>query len=124
MLEIQLNNQGPRLTMYEILQDKPSGKRLICDSMAASMMATLAAIEDHIDTAVVGADRICRNGDTTNKIRTYKLAITCIYHGVSFYMAAPVSAIDVHTTVSKDIEIEERPPAELLESARAPEGIE
>eukprot|EP00588_Corethron_pennatum_P003947 CAMPEP_0194291140 /NCGR_PEP_ID=MMETSP0169-20130528/42837_1 /TAXON_ID=218684 /ORGANISM="Corethron pennatum, Strain L29A3" /LENGTH=372 /DNA_ID=CAMNT_0039038937 /DNA_START=105 /DNA_END=1223 /DNA_ORIENTATION=+ len=122
-LETRPYNQGSRLTAYEILKDGLSGGRLICDSMAASLMATSAAGGDHIDAAVVGADRICRNGDTANKIGTYQLAITCKYHGVPFYVAAPFSTIDVNMAVGEDIEIEERPSEELLESARAPEGV-
>jgi len=64
---------------------------LICDGAAAW------AIRAHgIHAAVVGADRVVANGDTANKIGTYQLAIACRFHGVPFFVAAPLTSVDVH----------------------------
>ena len=63
---------------------------------------------------IVGADRICANGDVANKIGTYQLAIAARYHGVKFMVVAPSSTVDMATASGGKIEIEERDPAELL----------
>mmetsp|Transcript_6807 Transcript_6807/g.14681 ORF Transcript_6807/g.14681 Transcript_6807/m.14681 type:complete len:296 (-) Transcript_6807:472-1359(-) len=123
-LETRPYNQGSRLTAFEIREDNLTGGRLICDSMAAYLMAVSRKDgSGGIDAAIVGADRICRNGDTANKIGTYQLAITCHYHSVPFYVAAPFTTIDMELSTGGEIIIEERPPKELLESARAPSGV-
>jgi len=73
----------------------------------------------------VGADRIAANGDVANKIGTYPLAILAKEHGLPFYVAAPVSTLDLQTQTGKDIPIEERPALELTHVAGhrvAPEG--
>ena len=62
---------------------------------------------------VVGADRIAANGDMANKIGTYPLAVLAARHGMPFYVAAPVSTIDLGTPTGEDIPIEERDPAEV-----------
>ena len=61
-----------------------------------------------IQAAVVGADRIARNGDTANKIGTYSLAVLAKEHGIPFYVAAPFSTIDLAIASGQDIVIEER----------------
>jgi len=111
-------NQGSRLTAFEIVEEKMPGGTLICDGAAASLMRDQGA-----DAVVVGADRVCANGDTANKIGTYNLAIIASAHNVPFYVASPFTTLDVNLKSGSDIEIEERPPAELIESARAPTNI-
>ncbi|MEA3490084.1 MAG: S-methyl-5-thioribose-1-phosphate isomerase [Candidatus Omnitrophota bacterium] len=99
--------QGARLTVWELLKvGIPT--TLICDNMAASLMA-----KKEIDAVVVGADRIAANGDTANKIGTYNLAVLAGYHGVPFYVAAPVSTFDLSLSTGKNIPIEERSPLEV-----------
>lgn len=101
-------NQGARLTAYELVHDKiPS--TLICDSMGALLMQ-----RRKISAVVVGADRVVSNGDTANKIGTYQLAIAAKYHGVPFYVAAPVTTIDFRLKSGDEITIEERPNEEML----------
>jgi methylthioribose-1-phosphate isomerase len=75
---------------------------LITDGMIGTVFR-----EGRIDCCVVGADRILRTGHVTNKIGTYTMAITAKYHNIPFYVAAPISTIDMKTN-SDDIEIEER----------------
>jgi len=99
--------QGARLTVLELVNAGVPAT-LICDNMAASIMA-----KKEIDAVVVGADRIASNGDTANKIGTYNLAVLARYHGIPFYVAAPASTFDLSLRGGKDIPIEERPPAEV-----------
>ena len=100
-------NQGGRLTAWELrIADIPSA--LIADSMAASVMKN-----GWVDAVIVGADRICANGDTANKIGTYGLAILAKEHGIPFYVAAPTSTIDLTMSSGDQISIEERDPREL-----------
>ena len=99
--------QGARLTAWELLQDGIPAT-LIADSAAAHLMKTGA-----VQWVVVGADRICANGDTANKIGTYQLAIAARHHGVRFMVVAPSSTVDMGTASGDLIEIEERDPAEL-----------
>lgn len=66
-----------------------------------------------IDAVVVGADRIAANGDVANKIGTYSLAIMARYHGIPFYVAAPLSTIDFSLNSGSEIPIEERDTAEV-----------
>lgn len=112
--------QGARLTSWEL---KKAGIKtiLICDNMAASLMA-----EGRIDKIFVGADRIARNGDTANKIGTYSLAVLARYHRVPFYVVAPTSTFDLNLTNGKKIPIEKRDKKEVLEFGGkriAPAGI-
>ena len=100
-------NQGARLTAYEIAFEKMPGT-LICDSAAASLMQ-----QKKVDAVVVGADRVADNGDTANKIGTYNLAVSCAYHSVPFFVAAPVSTLDPSTKKGDDIVIEDRPAEEI-----------
>ena len=112
--------QGARLTSWEL---KKAGIKtvLICDNMAASLMAA-----GKIDKIFVGADRIARNRDTANKIGTYNLAVLAKYHNIPFYVVAPHSTFDLNLKSGKEIPIEERDGKEVLEFAGrriAPRGI-
>ena len=99
--------QGARLTAWELLQDGIPAT-LIADSAASHLMKTGA-----VQWVIVGADRICANGDTANKISTYQLAIAARYHGVKFMVVAPSSTVDMSTADGAQIEIEQRDPGEL-----------
>ncbi|MFC1643996.1 S-methyl-5-thioribose-1-phosphate isomerase [Candidatus Omnitrophota bacterium] len=101
--------QGARLTVWELLAEGVPAT-LICDNMAASIMA-----KGEIDAIVVGADRIASNGDTANKVGTYSLAVLANYHGIPFYVAAPVSTFDLTLSTGRGIPIEERSPLEVKE---------
>lgn len=94
--------QGARLTAWELLHEGID-TTLICDNMAASLMARGA-----IDAVFVGADRIASNGDTANKIGTYSLAVLAHHHAIPFYVVAPVSTIDFAIRSGRSIPIEER----------------
>jgi methylthioribose-1-phosphate isomerase len=72
-----------------------------------------------VDRIVVGADRIAANGDVANKVGTYPLAVLAARHGVPFYVAAPVSTIDLGTPTGAEIPIEERDPAEVVGNGQA-----
>ncbi|MCR6628036.1 MAG: S-methyl-5-thioribose-1-phosphate isomerase [Pseudoxanthomonas sp.] len=100
--------QGARLTAWELQQDGIPAT-LIADSAASHLMKTGA-----VQWVVVGADRICANGDTANKIGTYQLAIAARHHGAKFMVVAPSSTVDMATPDGEAIHIEERDPAELL----------
>ena len=100
--------QGARLTAWELQQDGIPAT-LIADSAASHLMKTGA-----VQWVVVGADRICANGDTANKIGTYQLAIAARHHGAKFMVVAPSSTVDMATPNGEAIHIEERDPAELL----------
>jgi methylthioribose-1-phosphate isomerase len=103
--------QGARLTVWELLQDGIPAT-LIADGAAAHLMKSGA-----VQWLVVGADRICANGDTANKIGTYSHAIVARQHGVKVMVVAPWSTVDMATATGDDIEIEMRDPAELLSVA-------
>lgn len=100
-------NQGARLTAFELVHDGLPAT-LICDSAAASLMAS-----GKVDAVVVGADRVVANGDTANKIGTYKHAITAAHHSVPFFVAAPTSTLDPKLASGDLIDIEERPHEEI-----------
>lgn len=100
--------QGSRITAYELMQaDVPV--TLICDNMAASVMA-----KGVIDAVIVGADRIAANGDVANKIGTYSVALCARAHDVPFYVAAPFSTFDLSLDSGKHIPIEERDRDEIV----------
>lgn len=99
--------QGARLTAWE-LQKERIPFELITDNMAAHLMKT-----ERIDAVFVGADRIAANGDTANKIGTYSLAVLAAHHKIPFYVAAPLSTVDLNTRQGTDIPIEERSVAEV-----------
>ncbi len=113
--------QGSRLTAWE-LKKKGIDVTLICDCMAATLMA-----QGKIDCVIAGADRIATNGDTANKIGTYSLAVLCLYHSIPFYVAAPESTFDLKIKNGSDIPIEERSPKEVTElffkQPIAPSGV-
>ncbi len=112
--------QGARLTAWELLEDGiPT--TLIADNMAGFMMA-----KGEVNAVVVGADRIARNGDVANKIGTYSVAILAREHGIPFYVAAPVSTIDLETPDGSRIPIEERAADEVTHHGGrrlAPAGV-
>ena len=94
--------QGARLTAWELVKDGID-TTVITESMAAPLMR-----DGRIDLVVVGADRIAANGDTANKVGTYTVALVAREHKVPFYVAAPVSTIDLDTPEGRQIPIEER----------------
>jgi methylthioribose-1-phosphate isomerase len=100
--------QGARLTVWELLQDGIPAT-LIADGAGAHLMKTGA-----VQWLIVGADRICANGDAANKIGTYHHAIAAKYHGVKVMVVAPSSTVDMNTATGAQIHIEERDSAELL----------
>ncbi|CAJ1390681.1 unnamed protein product [Effrenium voratum] len=100
-LETRPYNQGARLTAFELVEDGLPGT-LICDSMAAALMQRRG-----VDACVVGADRVVANGDTANKIGTYALAVLARYHGIPFYVAAPLTTLDAKMRHGSEIPIEE-----------------
>jgi S-methyl-5-thioribose-1-phosphate isomerase len=100
--------QGSRLTAWEMANESVD-HAVIADGASAQLMR-----QGKVDMVVVGADRIAANGDTANKIGTYAHAVAAKAHGVDFYIAAPVSTIDVTTPSGDQIEIEDRDPDEVL----------
>jgi methylthioribose-1-phosphate isomerase len=112
--------QGARLTTWE-LQKAGIDVTLICDSMAAVVMANQS-----VQAAIVGTDRVAANGDMANKIGTYMVALLAKAHGIPFYVAAPLSSVDLSTPTGKNIQIEERSEDEItvgLGKRIAPQGI-
>jgi methylthioribose-1-phosphate isomerase len=112
--------QGMKLTCYELMQDGID-VTLIADNMAASLMRA-----GKIQAVVVGADRIAANGDTANKIGTYSVAVAARYHNIPFYVAAPMSTIDMNLENGDGIPIEERSNEEVthIDGIRiAPAGV-
>ena len=99
--------QGARLTAWELCREGIDCT-VICDNMAGSLMA-----RGEIDCVVVGADRICANGDFANKIGTYGVAVLARYHNIPFYVAAPLSTVDYALHSGADIPIERRDPREV-----------
>ena len=113
--------QGARLTVWELQQDGiPT--TLITDNMAGHFMKA-----GRIGCVVVGADRIAANGDVANKIGTYSVAVLARENGVPFYVAAPISTLDLTLTSGDQIPIEQRPASEVTHmygNLVAPEGTE
>lgn len=99
--------QGGRLTTYELEKAKVP-YTLICDNMAASLMA-----KGQVQKVFVGADRIAMNGDFANKIGTYSLAVLCEYHKVPFYILAPKTTVDLDCPNGDAIHIEQRKESEI-----------
>jgi len=94
--------QGARLTAWELVRDGiPT--TVITDNMSGALMR-----QGKVDLVVVGADRIAANGDTANKIGTYTVAVLAREHQIPFYVAAPLSTIDLNTPDGSHIPIEER----------------
>lgn len=112
--------QGARLTTWELLAAGIETV-LITDGAAGTVLA-----RGLVQAVIVGADRIAANGDTANKVGTYPLAILAHQHGIPFYVAAPVSTIDLACPDGGKIPIEERDPREVKEFGGirvAPEGV-
>jgi len=112
--------QGSRLTAWELMRDAIP-VTLICDNMAGHLMS-----KGEIDCVIVGADRIAANGDTANKIGTYTVAVLAKEHGIPFYVAAPISTIDLAIPDGSHIPIEERSSREVTHSGErqlAPTGV-
>lgn len=99
--------QGARLTAWEMVQEGIP-VTLISDSMAGYMMNS-----GEVDAVVVGTDRVSANGDVANKIGTYMVAVLAKRHNIPFYVACPLSTIDMSIATGKDIPIEERSPNEV-----------
>jgi len=94
--------QGARLTAWEMVQEKIP-VTLITDNMSGYMMA-----QGEVDAVVVGTDRVAANGDVANKIGTYMVAVLARRHNIPFYVACPLSTIDMNIATGTDIPIEER----------------
>lgn len=101
--------QGARLTVWELQQDGIPVK-LITDNMAGHFLKS-----GRIGCVVVGADRIARNGDVANKVGTYGVAVLAKENNVPFYVAAPISTLDLSLSSGEEIPIEERPGREVTE---------
>ena len=111
--------QGARLTAWELLKDRIE-TTIITDGMAGYFLR-----KGEITLAVVGADRIAANGDVANKIGTYQVAVLAKENGVPFYVAAPISTIDLSLPDGSRIPIEERAAEEVSRIGGAtvtPEG--
>jgi len=112
--------QGARLTAWELMKEKIPAT-LIADNMAGFLMK-----QGKINKIIVGADRIAANGDVANKIGTYSLAVLAKEHNIPFYVAAPLSTIDMSIQNGDEIPIEERNAEEIttIRGIRvAPEGM-
>jgi methylthioribose-1-phosphate isomerase len=113
--------QGSRLTAWELAKDNIP-VTVITDNMAGHVMK-----QGKIDCVVVGADRIAANGDTANKIGTYMVAVLARQHNIPFYVAAPISTLDLSIPSGEEIPIEERDAKEVThvrDHQVAPDGVE
>ena len=113
--------QGARITAFE-LKENGIPVTLICDNMAATVMK-----EGKVSAVIVGTDRVAANGDVANKIGTLGVAILARHFGIPFYVAAPISSIDVSLPNGDAIPIEQRDPREVthgLGHQSAPAGID
>ena len=99
--------QGARLTAWELLRDGIE-TTIIADNMSGALMQ-----QGRVDLVVVGADRVAANGDTANKIGTYTVAVLAREHKIPFYVAAPLSTIDLNAPDGEHIPIEERQAREM-----------
>jgi len=112
--------QGARLTAWELAQDGIRAT-LIADNAAGHLMS-----RNEVDAVIVGADRVAANGDVANKIGTYSVAVLAQRHGIPFYVACPLSTIDLAVASGADIPIEERGAEEVTGYGGvrwAPEGV-
>jgi methylthioribose-1-phosphate isomerase len=113
--------QGARLTAWELAHDEIP-VTVITDNMAGHVMK-----QGKVDAVVVGADRIVANGDTANKIGTYMVAVLARQHDIPFYVAAPISTLDLTLKSGDEIPIEERDRREVThmrEYQLAPDGVD
>ncbi len=112
--------QGARLTAWELMQDDIP-VTLITDNMSGHVMK-----KGRVQAVVVGSDRIAANGDVANKIGTYMVAVLARQHGIPFYVAAPLSTVDLNCPTGDEIPIEERGPREVThmhDIQLAPDGV-
>jgi methylthioribose-1-phosphate isomerase len=112
--------QGARLTAWELKKEKILAT-LITDNMAGYLMQ-----QGKVDAVVVGCDRVAANGDVANKIGTYTLAVLARRHGIPFYVAGPISSIDINCRSGNDIPIEQRDSKEvshIFGKSLAPKGM-
>jgi methylthioribose-1-phosphate isomerase len=100
--------QGARLTAWELMQDHIP-VTLITDNMSGHLMS-----RGEIDAVLVGADRVAANGDVANKIGTYMVAVLAYRHKIPFYVACPISTIDLGISHGDQIPIEERAGSEIV----------
>lgn len=113
--------QGARLTAWELLKDDIP-VTLITDNMSGHMMK-----KGKVQAVVVGSDRIAANGDVANKIGTYMVAVLARQHNIPFYVAAPLSTVDLSCPTGEQIPIEERNIREIThmqDIQLAPDGVE
>jgi methylthioribose-1-phosphate isomerase len=106
--------QGARLTAWELVRDDIP-VTLIADNAAAFLMQ-----RGKVQWVITGADRVAANGDVINKIGTYQLAVACRHHGVKMMVVAPLSTLDMAMPDGRQVPIEERPAAEILQLAGQP----
>ena len=106
--------QGARLTVWELQQDSIP-VTLLTDNMAGHLLHS-----GKVGAVVVGADRIAGNGDVANKIGTYSVAVLAKENGIPFYVAAPISTLDLSLASGEEIPIEERNPAEVTQLQGVP----
>jgi len=113
--------QGSRLTAWELVKDGiPT--TVISDNTSGAIMR-----QGKVGAVIVGADRIAANGDVANKIGTYTVAVLAKEHGIPFYVAAPISTVDLETPDGSKIPIEQRNPAEVTTIAgkrMTPDGVQ
>ncbi len=113
--------QGARLTAWELAKDNIP-VTVITDNMAGHVMK-----QGKVDCVVVGADRIAANGDAANKIGTYMVAVLAKQHNIPFYVAAPISTVDLSTATGADIPIEQRDAREVThvgDHQLTPDGVD
>jgi methylthioribose-1-phosphate isomerase len=113
--------QGARLTAWECKQNQIP-VTLICDGMSGTVMS-----QGKVQAVIVGTDRTAANGDVANKIGTFNLAVMANYHSIPFYVAAPLSSVDMSLASGAQIPIEQRSPEEITNGfglRTAPEGID
>jgi len=113
--------QGARLTAWELAQDNIP-VTVITDNMAGHVMK-----QGKVDCVVVGADRIAANGDAANKIGTYMVAVLAKQHDIPFYVAAPISTVDLNTPTGEEIPIEQRGAREVThigDQQLTPDGVD
>jgi methylthioribose-1-phosphate isomerase len=112
--------QGARLTAFELHQ-AGIDVTLICDNMAGMVMS-----KGWVQAVIVGTDRVAANGDVANKIGTYSVAVLAKAHNIPFYVACPLSTIDLTTPTGQEIPIEERHEDEITQGfgkRTAPKGV-
>src|SRR6202035_1353047 len=113
--------QGSRLTAWELMKDG------IPTTVSSDNMAGVMMQQGEIGAIVVGADRVAANGDVANKIGTYTVAVLAKEHGIPFYVAAPISTVDLATSDGSKIPIEQRNAREVTHIAgkqMVPNGVE